>query len=176
MKNDILFPGDTLGIIGGNPNGIMLARAAKKLGFQVIVYCSDESNPVLNEADVKIVGKLRERTKLQDFAQRCDVVTYTSESIDVEAVKFLSQFTKVPQGSDTLEITQDRLLERAFFEQLNVNVAPYATIVSLDDIYQAVTSIGYPCVLKPIQKGFGKHRKQLIQKQTDIAKCADTNT
>lgn len=173
MKNDILFPGDTLGIIGGNPNGIMLARAAKKLGFQVIVYCSDESNPVLNEADVKIVGKLRERTKLQDFAQRCDVVTYTSESIDVEAVKFLSQFTKVPQESDTLEITQDRLLERAFFEQLNINVAPYATIVSLDDIYQAVTSIGYPCVLKPIQKGFGKHRKQLIQKQTDIAKCAD---
>ena len=47
------FPGDTLGIIGGNPNGIMLARTAKKMGFTVVVYCSDESNPVLAEADVK---------------------------------------------------------------------------------------------------------------------------
>lgn len=173
MEQEILFPGDTLGIIGGNPNGIMLARTAKKMGFTVVVYCSDESNPVLAEADVKMVGKLNEKTKLQDFAQRCDLVTYTSENIDVEAVKFLQRFTRVPQGSDTLEITQDRLLERAFFEQLNINVAPYATIVSLDDVYQAVSSIGYPCVLKPIQKGFGKRRKQIIKKQTDIAKCAD---
>ena len=47
------FSGDTLGIIGGNPNGIMLARTAKKMGFTVVVYCSDESNPVLAEADVK---------------------------------------------------------------------------------------------------------------------------
>lgn len=173
MDQDILFPGDTLGIIGGSPSGIMLARAAKQMGFKVVIYCSDESNPLLEEANVKIVGKLNEKTKLQDFAQRCDVVTYTSEHIDVEAVKFLSQFTRVPQGSNTLEITQDRLLERAFFEQLNINVAPYATIVSLDDVYQAVGSIGYPCILKPIQKGFGKHRKQVIKKQTDIAKCAD---
>ena len=80
---------------------------------------------------------------------------------------------KVPQGHETLEITQDRLLERAFFEQLNVNIAPYATIVSLDDIYQEIGSIGYPCVLKPIQKGFGKRRQQMITKQTDIARCAD---
>ena len=36
MDQEILFPGDTLGIIGGNPNGIMLARAAKKMGFTVV--------------------------------------------------------------------------------------------------------------------------------------------
>lgn len=61
MEQEILFPGDTLGIIGGNPNGIMLARTAKKMGFTVVVYCSDESNPVLAEADVKMVGKLNEK-------------------------------------------------------------------------------------------------------------------
>lgn len=56
---------------------------------------------------------------------------------------------------------------------MNINIAPYATIVSLEDVYQAVSSIGYPCVLKPIQKGFGPKRQQIIRKQTDIAKCAD---
>ncbi len=39
----------------------MLARTAKKMGFTVVVYCSDESNPVLAEADVKMVGKLNEK-------------------------------------------------------------------------------------------------------------------
>lgn len=170
---DILFPGSTLGIIGDSPNGIMLARAAKRMGYKVVAYSRYEESPTLAEADVRIVGKMNDKNKLQNFAQRCDVVTYESEHVNSEVIKYIAQFTRVPQGSDALEFMQDRLLERAFFENLNVNIAPYATIVNLDDIYQAVTSIGYPCVLKPIQKGLGKSHQQIIRKQSDIAKCAD---
>ena len=98
-------------------------------------------------------------------------LTYESETIPAQTIAYLSRFTKLPQGSETLEIVQDRLLERTFFEQSNLNIAPYATIVNLDDVYQAISSIGYPAILKPIQKGFSK--KIVIKKQTDIAKCAD---
>lgn len=168
-----LFPGSTLGIIGDSPNGIMLARAAKRMGYKVIAYSQYEESPTLAEADVKITGKMNDKNKLQDFAQRCDVVTYESEHVNSEVIRFISKYTSVPQGVDSLEYTQDRLLERAFFEELNVNIAPYATIVNLDDVYQAVTSIGYPCVLKPIQKGLGKSRQRFIRRQSDIAKCAD---
>ena len=173
MENEVLFPGDTLGIIGDSSNGIILAQTAKRLGFKVIVYATNEGSPTLTDADVKIVGDFSDKAKLQDFAERCDLVMYESEHISSEVIAYLQKFTKVPQGSETLEIVQDRLLERAFFEQMNINIAPYATIVSLEDVYQAVSSIGYPCVLKPIQKGFGPKRQQIIRKQTDIAKCAD---
>ena len=173
MENEVLFPGDTLGIIGDSSNGIILAQTAKRLGFKVIVYATNEGSPTLTDADVKIVGEFSDKDKLQDFAERCDLVMYESEHISSEVIAYLQKFTKVPQGSETLEIVQDRLLERAFFEQMNINIAPYATIVSLEDVYQAVSSIGYPCVLKPIQKGFGPKRQQIIRKQTDIAKCAD---
>lgn len=173
MENEVLFPGDTLGIIGDSSNGIILAQTAKRLGFKVIVYATNEGSPTLADADVKIVGEFSDKAKLQDFAERCDLVMYESEHISSEVIAYLQKFTRVPQGSETLEIVQDRLLERAFFEQMNINIAPYATIVSLEDVYQAVSSIGYPCVLKPIQKGFGPKRQQIIRKQTDIAKCAD---
>lgn len=173
MGNEVLFPGDTLGIIGDSSNGIRLAQTAKRLGFKVIIYATNEGSPTLANADVKIVGDFSDKAKLQDFAERCDLVMYESERISSEVIAYLQKFTKVPQGSETLEIVQDRLLERAFFEQMNINIAPYATIVSLEDVYQAVSSIGYPCVLKPIQKGFGPKRQQIIRKQTDIAKCAD---
>ena len=173
MGNEVLFPGDTLGIIGDSSNGIILAQTAKRLGFKVIVYATNEGSPTLADADVKIVGDFSDKAKLQDFAERCDLVMYESEHISSEVIAYLQKFTKVPQGSETLEIVQDRLLERAFFEQMNINIAPYATIVSLEDVYQAVSSIGYPCVLKPIQKGFDPKRQQIIRKQTDIAKCAD---
>lgn len=172
MADDVLFPGSTVGIIGDSPNGIMLARAAKKLGFKVVVYCTQEGNPALAEADVPMVGRMDDQQRIQDFAQRCDAVTYESEAVPLEAVEVVSKYTQVPQGTELLEITQDRLLERAFYDQLNVNIAPYATIITLDDVYQAVTSIGYPCVLKPVQKRPGDGRFMIIKRQTDITKCA----
>lgn len=171
MEDEILFPGATIGIIGESPNGIMLEQAAHKLGFDVIAYGPNEEAPTLRGADVKVVGTYTDQAKLQDFAQRCSLVTYESETIPAQTIAYLSRFTKLPQGSETLEIVQDRLLERTFFEQSNLNIAPYATIVNLDDVYQATSSIGYPAILKPIQKGFSK--KIVIKKQTDIAKCAD---
>lgn len=171
MEEEILFPGATIGIIGESPNGIMLEQAAHKLGFDVIAYGPNEEAPTLRGADVKVVGTYTDQAKLQDFAQRCSLVTYESETIPAQTIAYLSRFTKLPQGSETLEIVQDRLLERTFFEQSNLNIAPYATIVNLDDVYQAISSIGYPAILKPIQKGFSK--KIVIKKQTDIAKCAD---
>ena len=171
MEEEILFPGATIGIIGESPNGIMLEQAAHELGFDVIAYGPNEEAPTLRGADVKVVGTYTDQAKLQDFAQRCSLVTYESETIPAQTIAYLSRFTKLPQGSETLEIVQDRLLERTFFEQSNLNIAPYATIVNLDDVYQAISSIGYPAILKPIQKGFSK--KIVIKKQTDIAKCAD---
>lgn len=173
MDNEVLFPGSTIGIIGDSPNGIMLAETIKKMGFQVAVYGPNEADPIMQEADLRIIGMQDDKSKLQDFAERCDVVTYESESVSAEVVAFLERFTRVPQGKETLEIAQDRLLERAFLEQLNINIAPYATIVGLDDVYQSIGSIGYPCVLKPIQKGYGRRRQQIIKKQSDISKCAD---
>ena len=172
IDTNTLFSNKTLGIIGDSPNGIMLARTAKRMGFIVLAYSSDENNPTLSEADLKFVGASFDKLKLQDFAQRCDVVTYESMDVDAQVVHFLKQYTNVTQGSETLELMQDRLVERAFFEELNLNIAPYATVVGLDDIYQAVTSIGYPCVLKPIQKNYGKQSEVFIKKQTDIANCA----
>lgn len=61
MENAMLFPGDTIGIIGDSQNGIMLAQAAKKMGFKVAAYCTGQSVPTLSEADVKIVGRMNDK-------------------------------------------------------------------------------------------------------------------
>ncbi|MDF9444289.1 ATP-grasp domain-containing protein, partial [Limosilactobacillus mucosae] len=85
---------------------------------------------------------------------------------------YLSRSVYLPQGINALEIVQDRLMERAFLDQINVNVAPYVTVISLDDVYQSIDSIGYPAILKPIQRGIGEHSMK-ITKQSDITRAAD---
>lgn len=46
---------------------IILAQTAKRLGFKVIVYATNEGSPTLADADVKIVGDFSDKAKLQDF-------------------------------------------------------------------------------------------------------------
>ncbi|CAM3121154.1 5-(carboxyamino)imidazole ribonucleotide synthase [Lactiplantibacillus plajomi] len=173
MDNSILNPGGTLGIIGSSTNGVGLVIAARNAGINVGVYGDNENTETMELADFRVVGAYNDQHRLQNFAERCDVVTYESETIDAAVINFLAAHTRVPQGVDALEIMQDRSLERAFFSQLNLNVAPSATIVSLDDVYQSIGSIGYPSILKPIQKGLGQNRQLVIKTQSDIVKAAD---
>ncbi len=172
LDKRVLYPGDTIGVIGDSSNGPMIVAAARQSGFKVGAYGADETSEMLQLADFKIVGSLSDTDRLQDFAERCDVVTYDSEHLSPDLLSFLADKTSLPQGSDLQSMMADRLLERAFYEQINVNVAPYATIVSLDDVYQSINSIGYPALLKPIQKDLVHGEELQINTQTDIAQAA----
>lgn len=172
-SNATLYPGDTLGIIGDSTNGSQLITAARRLGLRVIAYGANEVSETMQLADVHIVGEPNDGNKLHEFGEKCDSVIYESEHVDSQTLKYLEQFTKIPQGTNALEVTQDRLIERAFFDQLNLNSAPYATVISLSDIYESINSIGYPSVLKPIQKSFEPNTELRINTQTDIPAAAD---
>ncbi|KIS03545.1 ATP-grasp domain-containing protein [Paucilactobacillus wasatchensis] len=168
----VLYPGKTLGIIGNGYNSARLIQTAQRAGFRAGAYGQQATDAAMKQADFKVAGALTDRNKLKEFAQECDAITYMDANVDAAVVEYISQYAWVPQGKETLEIIQDRLLERAFFDQINVNIAPYVTVIGLDDLYQSIDSIGYPAVLKPIQRGLGE-RSMLINKQSDIAKAAD---
>ncbi|MFQ6164929.1 ATP-grasp domain-containing protein [Limosilactobacillus reuteri] len=172
MGRDAIYPGSTLGIIGINRNGAALIAAAKKAGFNVGVYVDRSQPSVTKMADFTIVGAMNDRAKLTQFGEACDAIIYQTPNVDSRVLHFLSQYAVIPQGINALEIVQDRLMERAFLDQVNINIAPYVTVVSLDDVYQSIDSIGYPALLKPIQRGIGEN-SMLIERQSDIARAAD---
>ncbi len=172
MGRDAIYPGSPLGIIGINRNGAALIAAAKKAGFNVGVYVDRSQPSVTKMADFTIVGAMNDRAKLTQFGEACDAVIYQTPNVDSRVLHFLNQYAVIPQGINALEIVQDRLMERAFLDQVNINIAPYVTVVSLDDVYQSIDSIGYPALLKPIQRGIGEN-SMLIERQSDITRAAD---
>lgn len=172
MGRDAIYPGSTLGIIGINRNGAALIATAKKAGFNVGVYVDRSQPSVTKMADFTIVGAMNDRAKLTQFGEACDAIIYQTPNVDSRVLHFLSQYAVIPQGINALEIVQDRLMERAFLDQVNINIAPYVTVVSLDDVYQSIDSIGYPALLKPIQRGIGEN-SMLIERQSDITRAAD---
>lgn len=167
-----LYPGSTIGLIGLNRNCGTLIRAVRELGMKVAIYLRNPNQAVSKLADATFVGSFNDKSKLQEFGDACDAILYQTPTIDSAVIEYLNHFAAVPQGKDAIEIVQDRLMERAFLTQINANIAPYVTVVSLDDVYTEIDSIGYPALLKPIQKGLGEASMK-INKQSDIARAAD---
>ncbi|WP_251574156.1 ATP-grasp domain-containing protein [Limosilactobacillus agrestimuris] len=167
-----IFPGSTLGIIGINRNGVAMIAAAKKAGFNVGVYVDHSQPDITKMADFTIDGAYNDKQKLTEFGEACDAIIYQTPNIDSMVIRFLGQYAAIPQGINGLEIVQDRLMERAFLDQININIAPYVTVVGLDDVYQSIDSIGYPALLKPIQRGIGE-QSMMIKRQSDITRAAD---
>lgn len=172
MKRNAFYPGSTLGIIAINRNGGALIAAAKKAGFNVIVYVDHAQPASTKMADETIVGAYNDKIKLAQFGEACDAIIYQTPNVDARVMHYLNQYAAIPQGISGLEIIQDRLMERAFLDQININIAPYVTVVSLDDVYQSIDSIGYPALLKPIQRGLGE-QSMIIKRQSDIVRAAD---
>ncbi|WP_071131201.1 ATP-grasp domain-containing protein [Enterococcus timonensis] len=151
MDNKIPI-GSTVGIIGGNEKGRALAIAAKKMGMNVGLLDPDSKSPASRFADWQITADFFSEEAMAEIAQNCQVVTYANEDLPPEELREFSFRVNLPQGADFLEITQNRSFEKAYFEDNNLVVAPYATIVLVTDIQEAIDGIGYPCVLKLSEK------------------------
>ena len=164
----IIYPGDMIGIIGEGRSSVQLVTTAKSMGFKVSVYVTSEQNEVVHYADKSFVGSLNDGEKLQRFAERCKIVMYESEMVDIKIIKYLQQFVSIPQGTQLLELNQDRIIEKATMEQLGIKTAPYVTIVDLDDLYDSVNEIGYPGILQPILKDPLNEQSLLLESEIDV--------
>ncbi|MCT3555546.1 ATP-grasp domain-containing protein [Lentilactobacillus buchneri] len=165
---NVIYPGQIIGILGDSISTPTLLARAKQMGFNVGMYSSNENSKAMELADYKYIGPYTDKETLKMFAERCEAVIYDNQFIDSDVIRYISQYTAVPQRDGLLDIVQDRLIERTFFETLNINMVPYSTIVTLEDIYQAINSIGYPAILKPIQRGLNGGKELLIKNQADI--------
>lgn len=169
----VLLPGATIGIVGGGQLGRMMAISAKEMGFRVGVLDPTEDCPAAQVTDWHILADYADVFALEELARRCQVVTYEFENVDVDALNAIQGLTQIPQGTDLLAITQDRLMEKSFLEDNNIIIAPHATIIHPTDLQVAIESIGYPCVLKTTRGGYDGKGQYVIHGTRDLAHSMD---
>lgn len=163
-----IAPGKTLGIIGGGSETYLFELEAKRMGFRTMLLTSEEKDIATQAADSYLVGTLEDSKNLSELGHRSDILLYMDENFDSSVLKELSKNFNVAQGSDLLEIVQDRYIERTFLNDLNINVPPFFSIVTVDDIKHAIDEIGFPCILKPIQKNQKVLKRHIIYNYEDV--------
>ncbi|EMG28462.1 phosphoribosylaminoimidazole carboxylase ATPase subunit [Listeria fleischmannii 1991] len=168
MNKTYLLPNSTIGIIGGGQLGRMMALSAKAMGYRVIVLDPTIDSPCGQVCDEQIIAEYDDVEALRELAVKADVVTYEFENVDNGALAKIEDMVKVPQGSELLSITQDRILEKAYLESVNINIAPYAVVVDKDDILEQSKSIGYPAVLKTARGGYDGKGQIVLRSVEDV--------
>ncbi|MCF8473096.1 MAG: 5-(carboxyamino)imidazole ribonucleotide synthase [Emcibacter sp.] len=164
-------PGATVGILGGGQLGRMLAMAAVQLGYHTHIYCPDEKNPAEQVTDKISRFDYEDEKALIGFAKAVDVVTYEFENIPVETVNILSRYVTVFPSAEVLQISQDRLHEKKFLNNINVNTAPYAPVSTMNEAIEALKQIGYPAVLKTRRFGYDGKGQAIVRTERDVQRA-----
>ncbi|WP_125705578.1 ATP-grasp domain-containing protein [Lacticaseibacillus daqingensis] len=169
---EFIRPGAVLGIIGGGVRAYRLVAVAKQLGLNTVVLASDPKDIALEVADMAVTGAAQDAAALARVAEVATVITYMDENVDGDALAELTTARQLPSGVDILAVTQDRYLEKVFLDDLNMNILPYAQVVTAGDITKAIESVGFPAILKPIQKGIGADQQLLLRTPEDVTRAA----
>ncbi|WP_017381703.1 5-(carboxyamino)imidazole ribonucleotide synthase [Paenisporosarcina sp. TG-14] len=161
-----IYPGQTIGIIGGGQLGRMMALAAKEAGFKIAVLDPTMESPCGQVADIQIIASFNDDSALEELAEVSDVITYEFENIDYKGLKRLTEFAYVPQGAELVRITQNRITEKAEIRKAGVLIANYVVATSSVELRATIEEIGFPCIVKTAFGGYdGKGQVKLNSKE-----------
>jgi 5-(carboxyamino)imidazole ribonucleotide synthase len=139
LDSDPTIPGPTLGVVGGGQLGRMLAEAASPLGVGVVVLDPTPDCPASVAAD-QVVGSFDDPDGVAELAARCDVLTYEIELADPDLLDAVSAEHEVPvhPSPDTLRAIEDKLEQKAAFEERGIPVPPFERVDTVADLEAAV--------------------------------------
>ena len=166
--------GSTIGIVGGGQLGRMLSVAASRLGFRCHVYEPGAAPPAGQVAETVTTAAYDDTSALRAFGEAVDVITYEFENIPTRALDLLQDLAPIRPGREALRISQDRLTEKTFLQDLGLATAPFADIADAAALERALAEIGTPAILKTRRFGYdGKGQARIATPAEAGAALAD---
>jgi len=154
MSTKQILPGATLGVLGGGQLGRMFCVAARTMGYRVVVLDPDPLCGAGLIADVHIKADYTDQSALAEMAEQCDAITLEFENIPSSSVRLIADKTTVCPAAESLEIAQNRDVEKQFALQAGLQPVPYHAISRECDLVQAAAEVGFPAILKSNTLGY----------------------
>ncbi len=164
-----LLRGAKIGILGGGQLGRMLALAGAELGFDIYVYEPEADCPAGRVSAHVVTAPWDDLDALGDFADGVDVVTFEFENVPAASLAHVAAIAPIRPGIKSLELTQDRLVEKQFINNLGLATAAFAPINSVEALAHAVTQLGPQGILKTRRFGYDGKGQIRINAATDLA-------
>ena len=148
-----------VGFVGAGQLARMAGEAASALGLSMAVLAADPDDAACGVAREVLVGSPFVESELRALVERCTVVTFDHEQVDLEIVDRLAADGGVLRpGRTTLEFAVDKAHMRIAFSSAGIPV-PHFTVVepgegSTKAVADFAADYGWPLVLKAARGGY----------------------
>lgn len=142
-----------VGILGGGQLGRMIALAGYPLGISVRLF-ETSIEACGGQVTELVAGSYEDHDALDKFVSGLDVATYEFENVPVETARYLSNHLPVFPPPRSLEVAQDRLVEKTFFREQGIPTTEFVAVSSRLELDAAGDRLGFPFVLKTRRMGY----------------------
>lgn len=166
-----------VGVIGGGQLAWMMGDAAKKLGVELVVQTPDINDPAVSISVDNIFAPVDDANATAELAQKCDVITFENEFVDLKALSKLAQ-----QGVcfrpqlEALTPLLDKYHQRCYLRDLNL---PVPRFVALDLAFAeddaTFSQLGFPVVLKTRRHGYDGQGTFIIKEIESLKQKLELN-
>ena len=164
-----LPPGAVIGIIGGGQLGRMAAMAAARLGYKCHIFSPEPDGPASQVAYLSTIADYTDHVALHRFAEAVDVITFEFENVPADGLELLTSMKPVRPGPEILRLSQDRLLEKRFLNEIGIATAPWAEIHDETGLAEATALLGLPAVLKTTRLGYDGKGQAMLRGTADFS-------
>jgi 5-(carboxyamino)imidazole ribonucleotide synthase len=159
-------------VLGGGQLARMLALAGAPLGLRT--RCLDPSaDAVAGHVCELLVADYDDVAALGRLADGAAVCTFEFENVPVAATEWLTEHATVHPHPRALGIGQDRVQEKQLFQRLGIGVARFEAADTLEELRQAVATVGAPCIVKTRRLGYDGRGQVRLQPGDDLAQTID---
>jgi 5-(carboxyamino)imidazole ribonucleotide synthase len=163
-----LAPGSTIGVLGGGQLGRMLAMAAARLGFDVVILDPEQDSPAARVAARAIAAPYEDAAALAELARVSDVITVEFENVPAAALETLAGLgASVAPDPRALAIAQDRFDEKTFLNRSGLPTVAFAAVDSAADLERALREMGAPLLLKTRRGGYDGKGQAWVMRPAD---------
>ncbi len=157
-----------IGIVGGGQLGRMTILEARKMDIEVIVLTPEHPSPASDIADGYIIGSLYDENKIKELAEKCDILSYEIEHINVNVLEQIEKSGKtVNPSSKVLKVIQDKSKQKELLQKFDLPTSNW-DYVEEDNLDNLVKKYGFPIVQKSCTGGYDGKGVFIIKNEDDL--------
>jgi 5-(carboxyamino)imidazole ribonucleotide synthase len=150
----------------------MAGEAASALGLSMAVLAEHADDAACGVAAEVVVGAASDRAALHTLAERCGVVTFDHEQVDLDLlIELEAEGATVRPGPSTLEFAVDKAHMRTVLDEAGIPVPAYAVLEpgpdAAEDVAKFASAHGWPVMLKAARGGYDGKGVWPVQDQAE---------
>ncbi|HSN04034.1 MAG TPA: 5-(carboxyamino)imidazole ribonucleotide synthase [Nitrospira sp.] len=169
MNDAPLYPGATLGVLGGGQLGAMFAAAALRMGYWVAVWDPDSDAPAHRVAGLSFSKSFSDAIAAQEFTRSVSAVTLEWENVPAALCEQLAERHPVRPSGAVLRIIQDRIEQKQFLQVRGFPVPSFRIVEAPHRLADAVNELGGSVICKTATSGYDGKGQWTIRHPAETA-------